>query len=106
MPNSLSLPFNILLKTNHSEVVGNYTTLLPPQELRNAIVATLAGQKEDHRGDLLLEKILSGEIPVIVSCGSGMTAAVIWLALQELRVNRPVALYDEVRTPPLLFDAS
>jgi len=34
---------------------------------------------------------------VVVSCGSGMTAAIIWLALQLLGTKANIALYDEVR---------
>lgn len=42
----------------------------------------------------LLQEVLEGKRSVINSCGSGMTAAVIWLALQELGADS--AIYDEV----------
>lgn len=40
--------------------------------------------------------VLAGKRSVIASCGSGMTAGVIWLALQVLGAQK-VAIYDEVR---------
>ena len=41
------------------------------------------------------EKILRGERRVTATCGSGMTAGVLWLGLQLLGVKQ-VGLYDEV----------
>ena len=43
-----------------------------------------------------MQRIIEGQKPVVVSCGSGMTAAIIWLALQILGTKGKVALYDEV----------
>ena len=42
-----------------------------------------------------LELILKGERTVITSCGSGMTAGVLWLGLKLLGAKN-VGLYDEV----------
>lgn len=42
------------------------------------------------------QQILDGQQSVILSCGSGMTAAVLWLALKEAGVERNTAIYDEV----------
>jgi thiosulfate/3-mercaptopyruvate sulfurtransferase len=42
-----------------------------------------------------VERILKGERPVITSCGSGMTAGVLWLGLQLLGAQI-IGLYDEV----------
>lgn len=41
------------------------------------------------------EKILEGKRKVVASCGSGMTAGVLWLGLNLVGV-KGVALYDEV----------
>ena len=47
-------------------------------------------------GEEEVENILRGERRVVTSCGSGMTAGVLWLGLNLLGV-KGVALYDEVR---------
>ena len=47
-------------------------------------------------GEEETEKILQGKRKVVASCGSGMTAGVLWLGLSLLGV-KDVALYDEVR---------
>lgn len=41
------------------------------------------------------ELIISGKRPVTATCGSGMTAGVIWLGLKLLGVDQ-IGLYDEV----------
>ena len=46
-------------------------------------------------GPAEVKKILKGERSVITSCGSGMTAGVLWLGLQLLGAQK-VGLYDEV----------
>ena len=43
--------------------------------------------------------ILEGKRKVVTSCGSGMTAGVLWLGLNLLGA-KGVALYDEVRSCP------
>lgn len=59
-------------------------------------------------GPAEVKKILKGERPVITSCGSGMTAGVLWLGLQLLGAQK-IGLYDEVKLnslfklPVLLF---
>ena len=47
-------------------------------------------------GPAEVKKILKGERPVITSCGSGMTAGVLWLGLQLLGAQK-IGLYDEVK---------
>jgi len=42
------------------------------------------------------DAILKGITPVITSCGSGMTAGVLWLGLKLLGIEH-ISLYDEVR---------
>jgi hypothetical protein len=41
------------------------------------------------------ESVIKGERPIITTCGSGMTAGVLWLGLKLLGVEK-VGLYDEV----------
>jgi len=69
IPGSLNLPFSELLREDK--------TLLPPEELRKRFTA--AGLSEDK--------------PVVTSCGSGVTAAVLTLALACIG-RQDVALYD------------
>lgn len=66
---------------------GEYTTFLPEQELRAALDNVVGAQ--------YAEKIISGERPVVTSCGSGMTAGVLWLGLSLLGAKN-IGLYDEV----------
>ena len=88
MPNSFSLPFNNL-RTSPSNTTPPYQTILPPHKLQEALLKAL-GDDESK-----LREVLDGKRNVVNSCGSGMTAAVIWLALQELKVDS--SIYDEVR---------
>ncbi|KAG9049056.1 hypothetical protein FS837_011329 [Tulasnella sp. UAMH 9824] len=84
MPSSRSLAFsNLLARQQSSSSDSSYTTLLEPSSLLSEI--------EKVVGERGLDGLKSKQ--VINSCGSGMTAAVIWLALQELGVNS--SLYDE-----------
>ena len=68
MPGSFNVP---------SSAIVNNGTLLPPDQLRQAFQA----------GGVNLDQ------PVITSCGSGVSAAILWLALDALR-KEPTALYD------------
>lgn len=86
MPNSFSLPFNVFLQKHGSKQGSEYTTFLAPSEIQNVLEATV--------GSAEVEKILKGERPVITSCGSGMTAGVLWLGLQLLGAQK-IGLYDE-----------
>ncbi|KAG2345245.1 Rhodanese-like protein [Suillus weaverae] len=86
IPHSLSLPFTAFLQTRtipNSSV--QYTTFLPLPDLRSALVS--------HVGDHA-EAVIQGKRPITTSCGSGMTAGVLWLGLKLLGVPN-VALYDE-----------
>lgn len=88
MPGALSLPFSSLIATQTSpDGKLKYTTLLPPDELRKTIVQAMGAEN--------LELVLKGQKSVVATCGSGMTAGVIWLALQVLGASK-VAIYDEV----------
>jgi thiosulfate/3-mercaptopyruvate sulfurtransferase len=68
MPGSFNVP---------SSAIVNNGTLLPPDQLRQAFKA----------GGVNLDQ------PVITSCGSGVSAAILWLALDALG-KEPAALYD------------
>ncbi|KAF9535576.1 Rhodanese-like domain-containing protein [Crepidotus variabilis] len=87
IPGSYSLPFNLFLR-RQSNKKGDleYTTFLSPSEIREALNTAVGTTKA--------QDIVDGRKPVITSCGSGMTAAVLWLGLQLLGV-RKVGLYDE-----------
>ena len=89
MPHSVSLPFTSLLSPL-SATAPSYKTLLPRDQLRQVLLRALGNDEAK------LEDVLQGRRQVVNSCGSGMTAGVIWLALSELGVKS--AIYDEVRT--------
>lgn len=46
-------------------------------------------------GETNAKDVLEGRRKIVASCGSGMTAGVLWLGLMLLGVEKP-ALYDEV----------
>lgn len=87
IPNSYSLPFDLFLRYHKARDGEEYGTFLPTSDLRKLLDATIGSEESD--------KLFRGEGSVITSCGSGMTAAVLWLGLQLLGVPR-VSLYDEV----------
>ncbi len=90
MPHSFSLPFNAFLQTNSDHHSGaTFTTFLPVNELRRKL--------EDAVGTEYTKLILEGQRQVITTCGSGMTAGILWLGLKLIKETTPVALYDEVR---------
>ncbi|KAJ7706430.1 Rhodanese-like domain-containing protein [Mycena rosella] len=86
IPNSFSLPFNLFLQNNVAKNGSMYTTLLPEQQLRTAVVDALGSERANS--------VFNGDVPVIASCGSGMTAAVLWLGLKLLGVKQ-ISIYDE-----------
>ncbi|KAG8937771.1 hypothetical protein FRC03_007864, partial [Tulasnella sp. 419] len=81
IPNSRSLPFTELLESRTAGPDSSYTVLRPATETK-AIFEEVLGNDG-----------LGPQSNIINSCGSGMTAGVLWLALQELGVNS--AIYDE-----------
>jgi thiosulfate/3-mercaptopyruvate sulfurtransferase len=68
MPGALNVPHNSLIEDGR---------LAPPEQLAKAFAA----------GGVDLDK------PIITTCGSGVTAATLWLALEALG-KKPKALYD------------
>lgn len=95
MPHAMSLPFPSLVQQHKSADPRNegqsYTKLLPQTELWRTVADAVGGMEELEK---LRQAGSGGEISVTATCGSGMTAAVIWLALQQLGVQ--AAIYDEV----------
>ncbi|KAF8078382.1 Rhodanese-like domain-containing protein [Lyophyllum atratum] len=86
IPHSLSLPFNMFLRHNSSADGTKYTTFLPPADVRKAMEEAVGSE----RADLISE----GRLSVTTTCGSGMTAGILWLGLKLLGVKE-ISLYDE-----------
>lgn len=90
IPHSFSLPFTTFLQTHTSPNSTQYTTFIPKRDL-HAVLADAVGSDQ-------AELIVKGEKSVITSCGSGMTAGVLWLGLRLLGADK-VGIYDEVSLP-------
>ncbi|EIN13574.1 Rhodanese-like protein [Punctularia strigosozonata HHB-11173 SS5] len=87
IPNSFSLPFNAFLQSNDiSNSDEKYTTFKSPAELEKELLDVL--------GPEFGRQVKQGERRVVTTCGSGMTAGVLWLGLKLLEVPK-IALYDE-----------
>lgn len=92
IPNSLSLPFPTYLEpANDSKP---YTSYKSPDQLKQVLVDGVGGEQQ-------WKAIENGEKAMILTCGSGMTAAVGWWADQMVAEKegtlRKTAIYDEVR---------
>jgi thiosulfate/3-mercaptopyruvate sulfurtransferase len=66
-----------------------FTTFLPPNELHRKLT--------DVVGTGYAQLIIEGKRGVTTTCGSGMTAGILWLGLKLIEESTTVALYDEVR---------
>ncbi|KAF5377553.1 hypothetical protein D9615_005200 [Tricholomella constricta] len=86
IPHSLSLPFNVFLRQNLGLDGTTFTTFLPQADIRRVL--------EDAVGPERAELITNGVLSVTTSCGSGMTAGILWLGLKLLGVEK-ISLYDE-----------
>ncbi|KAH8927455.1 Rhodanese-like protein [Atractiella rhizophila] len=87
IPNSINLPFTDLL-TPPSDTNPPYQTLLPQDELRKVFERTM------ERYNIPPSSLTTRNF--VTTCGSGMTAAIIWLALQVAGLKPDqVGLYDE-----------
>ncbi|KAK0521298.1 hypothetical protein OC835_006931 [Tilletia horrida] len=110
IPASYSLPFSSLLDTKPTatEQGKTYTVLKSQTELWRVISEALAdrqsawgsgaGGSAAEGGNSAVDRLRqegsgSGQVAVTATCGSGMTAATIWLALQQLGIES--AIYDE-----------
>lgn len=92
IPHSLPLPFSDLL--NPATDDKPYTSLKTPEELRTILVDAVGGE------DVWAELNAADGRHLVLTCGSGMTAAVLWLAQQivaekEGRSAPTAAIYDE-----------
>ncbi|KAI0048436.1 Rhodanese-like protein [Auriscalpium vulgare] len=88
IPGSFSLPFDTFLQTNNvPNSDKTYTTYLPPDELRKKLV--------DAVGPEHAQQVIDGKRAITTTCGSGMTAGVLWLGLKLIAWSTKVALYDE-----------
>jgi len=94
IPHSFSLPFVNFLQVNKiPNSDKTYTSFLEPTELKKNLIAAVG---EEH-----VEAVLSGKRTITTTCGSGMTAGVLWLGLKLLGAKN-VSLYDEVCAMPNL----
>jgi hypothetical protein len=90
IPHSFSLPFNEFLQTNTIPETGTtFTTFLPPNKLHRKLV--------DAVGSEYAQLIVEGKRSVTTTCGSGMSACILWLGLKLIKESTSAALYDEVR---------
>jgi len=88
IPNSFSLPFGAFLRTN--TIPGSdktFSTFLAPNDLRRKLVEAVG---PEHA-----RLILEGKRGVSATCGSGMTAGILWLGLKLIEESTLVSLYDE-----------
>lgn len=87
MPHSFNLPSNLFLETHQSPDGVSYTTFLNPSAIQRVLIEAVG--KENAA------QVIKGNRAVITTCGSGMSAAILWLGLRLLNVEK-VSLYDEV----------
>ncbi|EJD55435.1 Rhodanese-like protein [Auricularia subglabra TFB-10046 SS5] len=87
MPHALSLPFQSFLESVKATNGSSYTVLKAPDGVRAALLEAVGGNSDTLQG------ILDGKRSVVTTCGSGMTACILWLGLQILGVDG--AIYDE-----------
>jgi thiosulfate/3-mercaptopyruvate sulfurtransferase len=81
------LPFQSFLKTVESSSGEKYTVFRSKEETEAEV--------GDVLGVEFMKQAKEGERSIITSCGSGMTAGVLWLGLQLLQI-KSIRLYDEV----------
>lgn len=95
IPGAHSLPFPSVLQQNEATdariAPRTYTTVKPQHELWKLVNAAVGG--EDGIEKLRHDSSAQGSLGVSLSCGSGMTACILWLILQQLGVD--AAVYDE-----------
>ena len=66
-----------------------FTTFLTPNDLRRKLIEAVGTENA--------QLILEGKRGVSATCGSGMTAGVLWLGIKLIEESALVSLYDEVR---------
>ncbi|KAK4685501.1 thiosulfate/3-mercaptopyruvate sulfurtransferase, partial [Tremellales sp. Uapishka_1] len=88
MPHSLSLPFTELLEPATAE--NPYTTYKTADKVEDVLKSRLGDE---------WDRVAKGEKKVVYSCGSGMTAGVLWLGGEMVKEAKGVeiksSVYDE-----------
>ncbi len=99
MPHSVSLPFTAFLESHNipDDVASKIALDLPLTYTRLRSIQGMLLALEASLGSQRAKEVIEGKRHVVASCGSGMTAGVIWLGLKLLGVDR-VGVYDEVRS--------
>ena len=95
IPHSRSLPFTSFLEQNEVVLPNGEKITFTTMASNQRLIAAL----EEALGTEYAKDVLAGKKGVVTTCGSGMTAGVLWLGLQLLGVKR-VGLYDEVSLTP------
>ncbi|KDN52820.1 Rhodanese-like protein [Tilletiaria anomala UBC 951] len=95
IPQSLSLPFPTLLNIRTAKDPRlpqgtKYTTLKDQTQLWRTVSDAVGGMEALEK---LRQASSGGESAATATCGSGMTAAAIWLALRQLGIQ--TSIYDE-----------
>ncbi|KAF9270457.1 Rhodanese-like protein [Marasmius fiardii PR-910] len=85
IPHSFMLPFNMFLQTNQGPT-ATYTTFRSTTDIRKAL--------HEAVGSSQAESIINGQRSAVTTCGSGMTAGILWLGLRLLGAPK-TGLYDE-----------
>ncbi|PIL29583.1 transporter [Ganoderma sinense ZZ0214-1] len=107
IPYSISLPFTAFLETHNipddvaSSIEGNLSLTYTRLRSTQGIIIAL----EEALGPQRAKEVLDGKRQVVASCGSGMTAGVIWLGLKMLGLDS-VGIYDESWTGYAMRPAS
>ncbi|KAH9921955.1 Rhodanese-like protein [Epithele typhae] len=96
MPHSISLPFSHFIESHTipDDIAAKYTKELPATYTRLRSNQSLLSALDESLGPERAKEVLDGKRQVVASCGSGMTAGVIWLGLKMLGVEQ-VGIYDE-----------
>lgn len=99
IPHSLPAPFlDYLLPSTDSKP---YTSFKSPEELRKVLVGAVGGEEA-------WSELVKGHKNAVFTCGSGMTAAVGWLANEIIREKEgsqvKTSIYDEVGGDQYLRD--
>jgi len=97
IPSSFSMPFTEFLESHTAPDGTTYSTLRSVDGLRDALIAAVGEQRA--------KDIMKGHASVITTCGSGMSAGVLWLGLKQLGVGN-ISLYDESWTGYAIRESS